>query len=70
MVCEITKETIDEFKRLQEPLAKWLISNVSDFSAAVVILQAVIDKINELEETFTLETVPDKIEELEQKLDN
>ena len=46
----INKTTLEELKRLQHPLSGWLINNTTSFEANVIILQAVLDKIDEIEQ--------------------
>ena len=46
----IDETTLKELKRLQQPLSYWLINNTTRFEAAAVILQAVLDKTNEIEQ--------------------
>jgi hypothetical protein len=46
----INETTLEELKRLQQPLSSWLLDNTTRFEAAAIILQAVLDKTDEIEE--------------------
>ena len=53
MVFSIEKEDLPEIKKfIEDKLSGFLVSNLTDFNHCLFIVQAIIDKINEIEKTF------------------
>lgn len=53
----IDETILEELKRLQRPLSGWLINNTTSFEVAAIILQAVLDKIDKIEEGLQNEKI-------------
>ena len=46
----IDETTLKELKRLQQPLSSWLLDNTTRLEVAAIILQAVLNKTDEIEQ--------------------
>lgn len=55
MEITIDKMDLQELKDKIEDLAKWLTENFTNFNVSALILSAVLEKIDEIEEAFSRE---------------
>lgn len=53
MEITITEQDLWELKNKTEDLAKWLTENFTNFNVNALILGAVLEKIDEIEEAFS-----------------
>lgn len=50
ITVDINETTLEELKKLQQPLSGWLVRNTTNLEVAAIVLQTILDKTNEIEQ--------------------